>query len=100
MKQSSYISFFIILQMLIGFGIMPIFVLDALLGYKAVIVFHMTSLLIICVYGLRLWFNEPKSAQPNTQPQYNTAAVNALGFGLVFAFIMAEIVAVVLVTKI
>lgn len=86
--------------MLIGFGIVPIFVLDALLGYKAVVVFHLTSLLIITVFGLRLWLNEPKCAKPNTQSQYNTAAVNALGFGLVFAFIMAEIVAVILVTEI
>lgn len=85
--KKSYIKFFIILQMLIGFGITPIFFLHYKLGSNAVLLYAFTSILIITAIGFRLWL---KGRYGPRNPE-----LNALGFGLVSAFIMAEFVAVI-----
>lgn len=96
MRYTKFISFFIILQMLIGFGLVPIVALKSLLGPLAVLIYTLTSFSILSVFALLIWY---QSADSVRSPTENTSSVNALGFGMIFAFIMAEIVAVVLVAK-
>lgn len=96
MKSHNYISLFIILQMLIGFGVVPTILLDALYGDKAVIIYCFTAFCIISALGIWIWF---KGRQQKEDEAPRPAEINALGFGLVFAFIMAEVVTVILLTK-
>ncbi len=96
MKQTKYISFFIILQMLIGFGLVPVIYLKMMLGTLAVLIYSMTCFSILSVFALLLLY------RGNTAPTDHSkelGAINSLGFGMIFTFIMAEIVAVILVTK-
>jgi|GEM_PF-3655744 len=96
MQNKKYISLFIILQMLIGFGLTTAVSLNILLGPLAVLIYSMTSFSILSVFGLLLWYRSSQTADNQTQ---ELSSINALGFGIIFALIMAEIVAVILVTK-
>jgi hypothetical protein len=96
MKQTRYISFFIILQMLVGFGLVPVISLNQMLGPLAALIYSMTSFSILSVFAMLLWYRGTPTAANQSQ---ETGAINSLGFGMIFAFIMAEIVAVILVTK-
>lgn len=89
MVKQPIISFVIILQMLIGFGITPLLFLHTILGPQAVLFYSLTSTLIISAIGFRLW---QKGRYGPRDPE-----LNALGFGLVMAFIMAEFTAVIIV---
>ena len=67
-----------------------------MLGPLAVLIYTLTSFTILSVFALLIWYQSAKTLVPSTE---ETSSVNALGFGIIFAFIMAEIVAVVLVVK-
>lgn len=96
MKHTKYISFFIVIQMVIGFGLVPAISLKLMLGPIAVLIYCMTSFLIISVFALLLWFRT-NQVTPNNANELNS--IHALGFGMIFAFIMAEIVSVILVSQ-
>lgn len=96
MKQAKYISFFIILQMLIGFGLVPVIYLNVMLGPLAVLIYCITSFSILSVFALLLFYRGTHTPPDQSQ---EVGAINSLGFGMIFTFIMAEIVAVILVTK-
>ena len=96
MKQAKYISFFIILQMLIGFGMVPAIYLNMMLGPLAVLIYCITSFSILSVFALFLLYRSTHTPPDKSQ---EVGAINSLGFGMIFTFIMAEIVAVILVTK-
>ena len=80
--------FFSCLQLVVVFALIPLLLLNQLYGGKAAIIYSLTSLLILVAFGFWLWF---KKAIPE-----NKAQIGALSFGIVFGFLMAEIVTVTL----
>ncbi len=81
--------FFSILQMVVVFAMIPLLVLSQHYGQKAVLIYAATSLLILFAYAYHLW------RQGGDHPQ--KAELGSLGFGMIMAFLSAEIVAVTLV---
>lgn len=82
--------------MLIGFGLTTVVALNVLLGPLAVLIYSITSFTILSVFGLLLWYRNSDTEKDQSK---ELSSINALGFGMIFAFIMAEIVAVIIVTK-
>ena len=80
--------FFSCLQLVVVFALIPLLLLNQLYGGKAAIIYSLTSLLILIAFGFWLWFKE-------AIPEYK-AQIGALSFGIVFGFLVAEIVTVTL----
>ncbi len=96
MIKTSHISFFIILQMVVGFGLAPLVFLKHYYGDVAVAIYCGSAVLIISAMGFWLWaksFYSKRIPPPEGE-------LPALGFGLVFGFIMAEVVTVALLVKV
>ncbi len=80
--------FFSCLQLVVVFALIPLLLLNQLYGGLATIIYTLTSLLILVAFGFWLWFK-------GSIPEYR-AQIGALSFGIVFGFLMAEIVTVTL----
>lgn len=96
MIKSTHVSFFVILQMVVGFGLAPLVFLKHAFGDVAVAIYCGSAVLIISAMGFWLWAKSLCSSRvspPNGE-------LPALGFGLVFGFIMAEVVTVALLVKV
>ena len=83
-----YLIFFSCLQLVVVFAIVPLLLINHLYGDKAAIIYTLTSSLILSAFGVWLWFK-------GSRPEYK-AQIGALSFGIVFGFLMAEIVTVTL----
>lgn len=92
-SKKSYISFFIVLQMIVGFGLSPLILLQQLYGAPAVIIYGLTSVVIFSTMGFWLWAKDISRDKLTPAPD----GMASITFGLIFGFIMAEIVAVILV---
>lgn len=80
--------FFSLLQLVVVFAMIPLLVLGQTYGQKAVVVYAVSSLLILCAFVLHLW---EKGARGEKE-----AGLGALGLGIILAFLSAEIVTVCL----
>lgn len=87
-----YIGFFIILQIIVGFALGPIIILNQIYGATAVKIYGLTSVFILSAMGFWLWARDMARDKSKIPPD-GTAA---LTFGIIFGFIMSEIVAVIL----
>lgn len=85
MLNKDFLVFFSILQMVVMFGLIPPLVLYKTYGTKAVVIYSITSLIILISFAIHLWKKGrigPRKAEPG-----------ALGFGMILAFLSSEIVA-------
>lgn len=92
-SKFDYLRFFLILQVIVGFGLAPIFLLKQVFGDVAVIVYGLTAVVIFSAMAFWLWIRD----LGKTDLSAGNNSLGALCFGLIFGFIMAEIVAVILV---
>ena len=76
------------MQLVVVFALVPLLLLLQLYGEKAAIIYTLTSSLILSAFGCWLWVK-------NSSPEYK-AQIGALSFGIVFGFLVAEIVTVTL----
>ena len=83
-----YFIFFTCLQLVVVFALIPLLLLNQLYGDKAAIIYSLTSSFILIAFGVWLWFK-------GSSPEYK-AKLGTLSFGIVFGFLMAEIVTVTL----
>jgi len=88
MIKREYLLLFCSLQMVIAFAVIPIIILMKLYGTKGVIIYSMTSLLIMCGFGLLLYLKNRYRRQ--------NQEIGALTIGMLSGFMMAEFVTAVL----
>ena len=88
-----YIGFFIILQMIVGFGLAPVLILQKVYGQAAVQIYGLTSIIIFSSMAFWLWAKDFKRDPSVPAPD----GMASLTFGMIFGFIMAEVVAVIIV---
>ena len=89
MSAKSIFVYLTSLQIVIAFGATPIVVLNKFFGSQAVLVYSLSS--IVMIAGITAWLTW-KGRVPGRE-----AELSALTFGLVFTFILAEFVALILV---
>lgn len=86
MIKKDYFLFFTVLQLIVAFGMVPLLLMKHFYGAEAMVVYSLTSVLILIGYGVLLW------SKGRAGPRQ--AELGALGLGMVMAFLMAEVVAV------
>ena len=86
MFSKENLIFISLLQLVVMFALMPMLVINQTFGHQAVLIYTSTSILILCSFALYLWCQRQDKKAP--------ARLGALSFGMIIAFLSAEIVAV------
>ena len=89
MIKKDYFVFLSVLQLILAFAMMPLLLLKHMYGTQAVVIYSITSLLILLGYAGWLWLKGRSGPR--------TAELGALSFGMIIAFLMAEIVALTVI---
>lgn len=86
MIKKNYFLIFSVLQLIVAFAMVPLLILKQTYGAYAVMIYALTSILILLAYGFWLW--------QKGRAGFRDAEIGALGLGMIMAFLMSEIVAI------